>query len=170
MPTHAALPFGKRGVLVFRAGIMKKTFSKNDIDQVVRALLAEIAAGREAGDKDRATIVALSGDLGAGKTTLTQAIARELGVVENVISPTFVIMKSYPVNSRRDECSRLVHIDAYRLESSSELERLGWAELIADPANLILIEWPEKVPGAIPTHARRVTLSHKNEEEREIEF
>ncbi len=152
---------------------MKKIFGKNDIAAIANEVLDEIEAGREE-RRERAlgaTVVALSGDLGAGKTTLTQAIARKLGIVENVISPTFVIMKSYAVPQQGMRgFFRLVHIDAYRLDSSSELEKLGWAELIADPENLILIEWPEKVPEAIPAHARRVTLAHKNEDEREIDL
>ena len=145
---------------------MKKIFKKEDIDTMADELLAAI--GMEKGSaKERATVVALSGDLGAGKTTLTQAVARKLGVAESVISPTFVIMKMY--YAKHDAYARLVHIDAYRLNSSAELERLGWGELIADPKNLILIEWPERVPEAIPVDAHRVTLSHLSEEEREIE-
>ena len=149
---------------------MKKIFGKNDSAAIANEVLDEIEAGREE-RRERAlgaTVVALSGDLGAGKTTLTQAIARELGIRENVISPTFVIMKSYATSERG--FSRLVHIDAYRLGASSELEKLGWVELIADPGNLVLIEWPEKVPEAIPAHARHITLAHKNEDERDISF
>ena len=142
---------------------MKKTFSKNEIDAIASELLASLG-----GVSEGATIVALSGDLGAGKTTLTQAIARKLGVKESVISPTFVIMKIY--DTKHAAYTQLVHIDAYRLNSSTELERLGWRELIADPKNLILVEWPEKVPEAIPKSARRVALAHENEETRSIEY
>ena len=141
---------------------MKKVFKKEDIDTVADELLAALGVKKGSG----ATVVALSGDLGAGKTTLTQAVARRLGVAESVISPTFVIMKAY--DAKHGAYARLVHIDAYRLNSSAELERLGWAELIADPKNLILIEWPERVPEALPADAHRVTLSHLSEEEREI--
>lgn len=143
-----------------------KTFSKSDIPQIAQ----EIVAGLKVGES--ATIVALSGDLGVGKTTLSQAIARELGVKENVISPTFVIMKTYEIkagqNSPSGNFARLVHIDAYRLNSSHELTVLGWHDLVSDPKNIILIEWPEIVADCIPSTAHRVTLAHKNEEEREI--
>jgi tRNA threonylcarbamoyl adenosine modification protein YjeE len=141
---------------------LKKTFKKNDIDAVAAEILGSLR------HSESATLVALSGDLGAGKTALSQAVARALGVQGAVISPTFVIMKIY--DTKHPAYKRLVHIDAYRLESSSELERLGWRELLADPANLILIEWPEKVPEAIPSGALRVTLSHVNDDEREIEL
>lgn len=89
-------------------------------------------------------LVALSGDLGAGKTTLVQAIARELGVTEIVTSPTFVVMKQYAVSQGR--FSTLVHIDAYRIEDEAELAVLHIEDLLANPAYLVIVEWPEKVP------------------------
>src|SRR4051812_11428104 len=141
---------------------MQKIFSKNQVPDIVREVLKTLRAKKG----ESATVVALSGDLGAGKTTLTQAIARELGIRETVISPTFVIMKIYELE--KEAWKHLVHIDAYRLESSRELERLGWAEIIADPENLVLIEWPEKVPEAIPETAYRISLEHSSEEERTI--
>lgn len=95
-----------------------------------------------------ATVVALSGDLGAGKTTFTQAFARLLGVEEAITSPTFVIEKVYALKGQRWQ--RLVHIDAYRLKSPHELQALGWRELVADPSNLIVIEWPERIEESLP--------------------
>lgn len=148
---------------------MGKTFTKDTIGDVAREILGVVELRRKEGES--ATVVALSGDLGAGKTTLTQTIARELGSTNSVISPTFVIMKSYdlPRTALARGFSTLVHIDAYRLNSHKELEKLGWAELLDDPKNLILIEWPEKVPESIPEGAIRITLAHKSEEEREIQ-
>lgn len=107
--------------------------------------------------EDGAAVVALSGDLGAGKTTFVQAAALSLGVREPVKSPTFVIMQIFEISDRAFR--RLIHIDAYRLKDLHELEVLGWRELVADPENLIFIEWPEQVPGALPVSASRVTLS-----------
>jgi len=109
-----------------------------------------------------ARIVALSGDLGAGKTTFVQTVAREFGVEDQVNSPTFVIEKIY-------ECSegpfvRLIHIDAYRLKSAHELEVLGWAEIASDKGDLILIEWPENVAGLIPADATRISLQGADDE------
>ncbi len=147
---------------------MQKTFSKTEIPKIAKAILASLKPKTKHQTAGGATVITLSGELGAGKTTLTQTIARDLGVKENVISPTFVIMKSYKIVDSRFKT--LVHIDAYRLDSAKELERLGWAALIADPENLILIEWPERVPEAIPATAHKVFLSHKNEDEREIRF
>ena len=90
-----------------------------------------------------ATVVGLYGDLGAGKTFFTQVIAKNLGLKEDVVSPTFVIEKKYILTNQK--FANLIHIDAYRIEDSDELLSLRWREIISDPRNLILIEWPERV-------------------------
>jgi len=136
--------------------------------------------------ENKATIVGLSGDLGAGKTSFSQGVARALGIDENVVSPTFVIMKRYDVrsmmheerkgiqdslrfDSRTSSFDQLIHIDAYRLERSEELTHLGWKEVISNPQNLILIEWPEKVQDIMPAHTR-ITFTHVSPEVREVEI
>lgn len=101
-----------------------------------------------------ATVVTLSGDLGAGKTTFAQAFARALGVEEVVTSPTFIIEKIYQLQDQK--FTRLIHIDSYRLESPHELDALGFAGLLRDPGNLMLIEWPEKAGSLIPEHAVKI--------------
>lgn len=95
-----------------------------------------------------ATVVGLRGNLGAGKTTFVQNIARLLGISEHITSPTFVIMKSYPLGTLHFQL--LTHVDAYRLKSGEELLKLNFAELLANPANLIFVEWPEHVESALP--------------------
>ena len=147
---------------------MKKTFVQDELPKIVSDILADIKGG------ETAVVLALSGDLGAGKTTFSQSVARALGIKENVISPTCVIMKSYEFSDEQKimprNFARLVHIDAYRLDSHTELLKLGWNELIADSQNLILIEWPEKVAEIIPKNAKKISLSHKTEDTRQIEF
>lgn len=98
---------------------------------------------------EKATVVGLSGDLGAGKTTFTQKVAKELDISDDVTSPTFVIQKLYDIPS--GEFRRLIHIDAYRLEGGEDLERLGFLDLLEDPDNLIMIEWPENVKDVLPS-------------------
>lgn len=115
-----------------------------------------------------ATIIALSGELGAGKTTFAQAVAKALGVKETVNSPTFVIEKVYALDSER--WGHLVHIDAYRLKNANELRTLGWDEMAGDPSNLILVEWPEHVEGAIPKDAHRISIEIGEGEERTIYY
>lgn len=108
----------------------------------------------------KATVVALQGDLGSGKTAFAQAFGKIFGVKENMPSPTFVIMKSYNVNWKGFK--KLIHIDAYRLEKEEELLSLGWEELVKDPENFILVEWPERVEGLIPKEAQRIYFKHGN--------
>ena len=97
---------------------------------------------------DRATVVGLYGDLGAGKTTFTQAAAKALGVTEILNSPTFLIVKSYKLKVQ--SLQALIHVDAYRLTSSDELKKLRFGELLSDPHNLILVEWADKVADLLP--------------------
>jgi tRNA threonylcarbamoyladenosine biosynthesis protein TsaE len=116
---------------------------------------------------EAATVVGLEGELGAGKTAFTQSIARTLGVEEHVTSPTFVIEKIYKLSNKR--FSHLIHIDAYRLEKGEELAHLGWNELIKDPKNLILIEWPQNVKEILPTEMYRIQFSVIDATTRKIE-
>lgn len=105
-----------------------------------------------------ATVLALHGELGAGKTAFTQTLASMLGVRESVTSPTFVVMRLYPITA--DVRFRtLVHIDAYRIASLDELRVLGFDEILVDPANLICIEWAGQVAAALPRDAYHITLT-----------
>lgn len=117
---------------------------------------------------EAATVLALHGDLGSGKTTFVQALARELGVTDTPISPTFVIQKYYPLTGAAFD--RLVHIDAYRLESARQLEVLGWYDLVGDPTQLIAIEWPEHVAEAIPDSAQHIYFTYVDEDTRSIHY
>jgi tRNA threonylcarbamoyladenosine biosynthesis protein TsaE len=133
-----------------------------DLNKVAKDLLKKVSNLKN----EKATVVALRGDLGSGKTTFTQELAKVLGVKKNIISPTFVIMKSYDIKSKKFE--KLIHIDAYRLEKSEELTKLGWGEVVNDPKNLIILEWPEKVPECIPKNTIFIDLYHKDHQTRTI--
>lgn len=117
---------------------------------------------------DRAYVVALKGDLGSGKTTFTQEVGKILGIESNIHSPTFVIEKIYAVNFKN--FTRLIHIDAYRLEKESELLHIGWEEVAKEPENLVFIEWPENVSGIIPADARYIYFKFIDENTREIVY
>jgi tRNA threonylcarbamoyladenosine biosynthesis protein TsaE len=114
-----------------------------DLPNVARDALARLPQSKET-----ATLVALKGQLGAGKTTFVQTLARELGVTEPVQSPTYVLMKSYQVAYK--QLTQLIHIDAYRLESADEFKTLMPETFLRNPHNLVLIEWPERVEGQLP--------------------
>lgn len=116
-----------------------------------------------------ATLITLSGELGAGKTALTKAVARVLGVEETVTSPTFVLEKIYLL-PKNQPFKHLVHIDAYRLEKGADLAPLGFDELMKDSGNLILLEWPERVAGALPTPTIRVSLIVRPDGSRTISY
>lgn len=107
---------------------------------------------------DRATLVTLSGELGAGKTAFTKMVANALGIEDTVTSPTFVLEKIYALPGG-SAFERLVHIDAYRLEEGDALAPLGFDTLMQDPKNLILLEWPEKVTDALPKPAIAISLA-----------
>ncbi len=106
----------------------------------------------------RATLVTLSGELGAGKTTFTQAVAKALGVTEPVTSPTFVLEKIYSLPPEQS-FTKLVHIDAYRLKSGQELAALNFDALMASAENLIVLEWPERVVDMLPEPSVALTIT-----------
>jgi tRNA threonylcarbamoyladenosine biosynthesis protein TsaE len=115
-----------------------------------------------------ATLVTLSGELGAGKTAFTKAAAKALGVDEHVTSPTFVLEKVYALPT--GAFKRLVHIDAYRLEGGAELAPLGFSALMKDPTTLVLLEWPEKVAGALPAPAAQLSLVANDDGSRTLAY
>ena len=117
--------------------------------------------------EDEAVVVGLYGNLGAGKTTFTQAIARELGIKQNITSPTFVIEKIYEIEHK--DFARLIHIDAYRLESGKELQNLNFEELVSNRNNLIFIEWPGNVKEILPEKHIKLFCEFVDENSRKFE-
>lgn len=91
-------------------------------------------------DKNNATIVYLQGDLGSGKTTFTKNLCKKLGLNIEITSPTFAILKSYdfPIENFK----KLIHIDAYRLDSYKDLQKIKIEDYVSDKNNIIFIEWP----------------------------
>jgi tRNA threonylcarbamoyladenosine biosynthesis protein TsaE len=124
-----------------------------------RRVGSRLGAALQAGD-----VICLQGELGAGKTTFVQGIAQGWGSVDSVSSPTFILVNMY----RRADQSSLFHMDAYRLESTSEAEELDLDSMLAQGA--LLIEWPERMDGLIPDERLWVNLEHIDEEEREMKF
>ena len=122
----------------------------------------------ESANSDEALVVGLNGHLGSGKTAFVQAVADSLGVKEHTTSPTFVLMKIYETKHTR--FNRLVHIDAYRLEKPEEFEALGFENLVADPNNIVLIEWSDNVKKALPEKYLRIDFEAVAENERKITF
>lgn len=91
-------------------------------------------------------ILGLIGDLGAGKTTLVQLLAKKLGVKDRINSPTFNLQKIYKLEQPINSIEQLLHVDAYRLKSVLELEDIGFFELLADKKTLAVVEWADQLP------------------------
>lgn len=145
----------------------KKRVHKEDIRSIANNLLDDC----EKNASNWASVVALLGDLGAGKTTLTKNIAQILEIKIDVTSPTFVIEKIYGIPKKtKSRFSRLVHVDAYRLDSGKELDTLGWHEIVNDPKNIIFVEWPENVKESLPENTIWVKLTHAGDTVRDIEW
>jgi len=107
---------------------------------------------------DAGAIVYLSGDLGAGKTTLVRGVARGLGITGRVRSPTYTLVEGYELPG-----GMLYHLDLYRLSGAGELEFLGIRDLEA-PAHKVFIEWPERVAeGSLPAADLLLALSEAGE-------
>lgn len=111
------------------------------MDEYARQFVAALPQGQGR----FAHVVGLRGELGAGKTTFVQHIAHALGVKEYVTSPTFVIAQRH--STAHPVFTSLVHIDAYRLSDDAK-DTIGFSEYLADPHNLVLVEWPENLPQA----------------------
>lgn len=150
------------GVLLYKD--MEKIFNLNNIEQITNEIIRE---AKKVSHKT-ATIITFSGELGAGKTTITKELAKQLGIKERVVSPTFVIMKIY--NTKDSKFKKLIHIDAYRLDKSEELLRLGWEEIISNKDNLIVVEWPERVSECFPFDIISLKLEHIDDNTRTIKF
>lgn len=109
-----------------------------------------------------ALILALSGDLGAGKTTFTQSFIKNCGVKKRINSPTFLLIRSYKLQTTG---YRLVyHIDAYRIKKSKELLDLGLKEILNNNKNIVLIEWAEKIKKILPKNVIWIKLKHGEKE------
>lgn len=115
---------------------------------------------------DRAKVLFLEGDLGAGKTTFTKELAEVLGVErEDVHSPTFILKKEYV--TKHDIFQKLIHIDAYRFENPIEANALRLEHDLGNPTSLIVIEWPSKMNHQNPDMV--ITLTVIDDETREME-
>lgn len=116
----------------------------------------------------KAVVIALFGDLGAGKTTFTQGFIRGFGIKSRVSSPTFIIFKRFKISGSKFK--NLYHFDLYRIKNINELEILGVQEIFDNPQNIILIEWPERAKKILPKDVLKIVFKYgKKEEERIVE-
>ncbi len=158
---------------------MKKEFLANsflETQKIGRDLALEIL---NFGPRKSSFIMGLFGDLGGGKTTFLQGFADGLGIKEKILSPTFVILKKFqiPINVgctdiRKSCCvskfQNFYHIDCYRIQKSKEILDLGFKEIMANPKNIIAIEWAEKIKDLLPKNAMILNFEFINRTKRKI--
>ena len=111
-------------------------------------------------------MLALRGDLGAGKTTFIQGLAKGLGIRKTIVSPTFIIVRRYPVSDGR----QFYHVDLYRLEEGigKELKNLGLTDEWGRKENIVVIEWADKARNEIPKNAIWIEFEYLDEHKRKI--
>lgn len=111
-------------------------------------------------------VIALTGNLGAGKTTFVQGFARGLGIKEKIISPTFVLIRQHKIPN---SLKTLFHIDLYRLENVLNISHLGLKEIIENPDNLVAIEWAEKIKKLLPKNITWISFENISETQRKVQ-
>ena len=116
------------------------------------------------GKGEQATILTLRGELGSGKTTFVKGLARGLGIKRRILSPTFILSREYPL--KNSIFKKFIHIDLYRLGEQNKVESLGLEEILANPENLVVIEWPERLGLGLPKQVIRIEFKQMSETER----
>lgn len=140
---------------------MQKEFITTEPAQTRK--LGEMLAAELQGGK----VICLSGELGAGKTTFTQGLLGGLGLGGPFTSPTFLVIKEYIIKLQKSKIKKVYHIDAYRV-GTKDILALGWEEMVANPGNIIIIEWADRVRELIPADALWIEFEWLDEEERRI--
>lgn len=139
---------------------METTFISTSFEET-RQIAQKLAQKLEKG-----TTVCLYGQLAAGKTTFTQGIGKALGI-ERLVSPTFLIMRQYPVNTH-PIIKTLFHLDLYRLNSIEDIKAFDVEEIWSSPENLLVIEWPEKFEENLPKDRFDIYFKANGANERQI--
>jgi tRNA threonylcarbamoyladenosine biosynthesis protein TsaE len=127
-----------------------------------QAIAAELATRLRGGE-----VIAIEGELGAGKTVFVRGIAQGLGIDPKVVSsPTFVISQEY--SDPADKGLTLIHIDAYRLRGDQDLQAIGWEEVLSNPKIVVAVEWPSRIATALPATRIEVRIKHRDPHSRLI--
>lgn len=143
--------------------------SPQETKKIVKEILGDLLP-----PSGRSLILALSGELGAGKTIFAQGVGEYLGISRIINSPTFVIMKRYDISRESSTPKKFqgiknfYHFDCYRINSSDEILELGWQDIIAEAGSIILIEWAELIRDIIPKSAVWIEIKNIDENTREI--
>lgn len=145
--------------------ILKST-SALKTKKIAAAILTTAVKDRRQ-NRNKALIIGLTGELGSGKTMFVKGIAKGLGIKSPITSPTFLLIRKYPVK-REGEYSSLFHIDAYRTIGVSEFKKIGIEQILKDPKSIVVIEWAEKIKNLLPKGTRWVIFRHSKEKNERI--
>lgn len=117
-------------------------------------------------------VLCLWGDLGFGKTTFTQGLAKGLGLTGRITSPTFLIMRTYTLTNETTEkpVKMLYHVDLYRVTNEKEIIELGLLDLMQHPEHIVVIEWPEKMGTLLPEKRIDIKFEYIDENRRKIKI
>ena len=165
--------------------ITKITNSAGQTQQIARNFLASQGEALQGNRSEQALVIALFGELGSGKTTFAQGLAKGLGITKRLISPTFIIVRTYSIQIKnksirqaQDKKSKIkdtnknkktfYHIDLYRIDSEEDLQGLGIQDIINDPQNIVAIEWAERLGKLLPKERIDIHFRYIDEKEREI--
>ena len=138
-------------------------------EQIGIGLIEEIRHRPAKPDSDgqrKGRVLALYGELGSGKTTFVQGLAKGLGLPDRMVSPTFIIIKKYGLKNL--PWSSFYHIDCYRLEPDADLVNLGFSEIFSNPRSVVIIEWAEKVEQLLPKDTTKIYFKIIDENQRQI--
>jgi len=113
-------------------------------------------------------VVLLHGDLGSGKTTLTQGIAKGLLIDDYVQSPTFTLVAEHPGQSKTGDPLTLYHLDLYRLDDPSDLESFGYEDLVTQSDGVVVVEWPERAGGILPDDFVLIVIEASGPDQRQF--
>ena len=156
------------------------TISPNQTKKLGETLAKEILKTQP---KKLAQILGLEGDLGGGKTTFLQGLARGLGIKQKILSPTFILMRKYQLTTNNKQLttknrrlrvvscklkSYFYHIDCYRIKKPKEILDLGFKEIISNPKNIVAIEWSDHVRKIIPEDSLIIKFELANKNKRKI--
>lgn len=132
-----------------------QTVNYLETQKVAEVLFKKIKTNKPGGAK----VLALKGDLGSGKTTFTQGLAKAIGVKGKILSPTFIIMKKFQISNiksktnfkiQNSKIQNFYHLDCYRIQGAKDLLNLGLKEIFSNPKNIVAVEWAERIKDILP--------------------
>ena len=133
------------------------TSSKEETQEVAEKFATQLIPG---------DVLCFYGDLGAGKTTFIQGLVRGLGVTKRIVSPTFILMRSYVTD--KNGIQMFYHADLYRLTKEAEVEGTGLLEALEESDAVVAIEWPDRMGSVLPASRYDITLIPEGEDKRKI--